>query len=168
MKLIAVVRIEAQAGNADLSEPSLPKKLAGIITDSWPDRRPSALQIDFDARQTQRAFYAALLQELRRRLPPDMPLSVTALASWCAFDDWIGKLPIDEAVPMFFRMGPDHPPSDSPGWNYPIREPLCRGAAGVSADEAWPKLESGTRLYIFHPRAWNLVALSNLEGDMPR
>ncbi len=168
VKLIAVVRIDARAGTADLSDPSLPKKIAAIITQSFPDRSPSALQIDFDARKSQRAFYTALLQEVRRELPANIPLSVTALASWCAFDDWIGKLPIDEAVPMFFRMGPDHPPSDLPGWNYPIREPLCRGVAGVSTDEAWPKLKSDTRLYIFHPRAWNSIALSNLESDFPR
>ncbi len=30
---------------------------------------------------------------------------MTALASWCAGDDWLRDLPVDEAVPMLFRMG---------------------------------------------------------------
>ena len=168
MKRIAVVRIEAPAGIANLGDPRLPRTLAATITQSFVHGRPSALQIDFDARQSQRVFYSALLEEVRRKLPPDVPLSITALASWCAFDDWIGDLPIDEAVPMFFRMGPDHPPAATAGWTYPVREPLCRHAAGVSTDEAWPKLESGTRLYVFHPRAWNANALNNLEGNWPQ
>jgi hypothetical protein len=162
-KVIAVVRIEARAGDADLGDPDLPAKLSEIIARPA-NRRVSAMQIDFDARQSQRRFYTKLLQEMRLKLPANMPLSITALASWCAYDNWIGALPVDEAVPMFFRMGPEHPPSSTPGWDYPVREPLCRGVAGVSTDEAWPKLKSGTRLYVFHPRAWNKVALNNLEG----
>lgn len=167
-KVIAVVRIEAHARTADLSDPNLPAKVATIVSDSAAHRSVSAIQVDFDARESQRPFYASMLKELRGRLPKEMPLSITALASWCAFDDWISGLPVDEAVPMFFRMGPEHPPSSSMGWKYPVREPLCGGVAGVSTDEAWPELNSGTRLYVFHPRAWNTVALNNLEGYWPR
>ena len=42
-----------------------------------------------------------------RRSGPDVPLSITALASWCAQDRWMEGLPVDETVPMLFRMGPD-------------------------------------------------------------
>lgn len=167
-KLIAVFRIEAPGGVADLSDPELSPRLAGMIAECFKRRKVNAVQIDFDARQSQRAFYTGLLQELRRRLPTGTPLSITALASWCAYDNWISHLPIDEAVPMYFRMGPEHPAASSAGWTYPSREPLCRGAAGVATDEAWPKLRTGTRLYVFHPRAWNSVALSNLERYWPR
>ena len=66
-----------------------------------------ALQVDFDATVSQRAFYRDVLQQLRRRLPASMPLSITALASWCIFDDWLAGLPVDEVVPMVFRMGAD-------------------------------------------------------------
>jgi len=166
-RLIAVTRIEAHPGATDLSDPALPTKLAGIIADSLTRRGADAIQVDFDARQSQRPFYSSVLAALRRRLATRVPLSITALASWCAYDDWIGDLPIDEAVPMYFRMGPDHPASEIPGWNYPVREPLCRGRAGVSMDEAWPKLETGTRLYVFHRGAWNPIALSNLERHLP-
>jgi Protein of unknown function (DUF3142) len=37
-----------------------------------------AIQIDFDATTTQHAFYSALLQEVRRKLPSTTPLSITA------------------------------------------------------------------------------------------
>ena len=34
-----------------------------------------------------------------------MPLTITALASWCDGDDWIDGLPVADASPMLFRMG---------------------------------------------------------------
>ena len=67
----------------------------------------AALQVDFDAKRSERGFYAALLRSLRSQMPPQLPLSIAALASWCSNDDWISGLPIDEAVPMLFRMEPD-------------------------------------------------------------
>ena len=65
----------------------------------------AGIQIDFDALKSQRAFYRGLLRELRQKLPSSLKLSITALASWCVFDDWISDLPVDEAVPMLFRLG---------------------------------------------------------------
>ncbi len=127
-------------------------------------RRPgvSALQIDFDATYSQLSLYRALLQRVRAALPKDMPLSITALASWCGRDSWLSGLPIDEAVPMFFRMGHDAHPAE-PGWDYPLYEPKCMTSAGVSMDEAWPHINASQRIYVFHPRAWNPIAVHNLE-----
>jgi hypothetical protein len=65
------------------------------------------IQIDFDALETERDFYRSLLVRLRKKLPGSMPISITALASWCLFDNWIKDLPIDEAVPMMFSLGRD-------------------------------------------------------------
>ena len=65
----------------------------------------AAIQVDFDAVESERGFYAALLRDLRDRLPKTIRLSITALASWCIGDTWIKDLPVDEAVPMLFRMG---------------------------------------------------------------
>jgi len=63
------------------------------------------VQIDFDARKTERPFYSAVLSGVRAALPGDVPLSMTALASWCDYDTWLNALPVDEVVPMLFRMG---------------------------------------------------------------
>ena len=118
--------------------------------------------IDFDAGYSQHSLYRALLARVRAGLPQGMPLSITALVSWCGRDSWLAGLPIDEAVPMFFRMGHDAHPSE-PGWNYPLLEPKCMNSAGVSMDEAWPHINHSQRIYVFHPRAWNRIALHNLE-----
>lgn len=60
---ISVVRIEAP-GTIDLAiEPAAADLILGVLSTS-----PSALQIDFDARRSQRDFYTAPLRDLRRRM----------------------------------------------------------------------------------------------------
>ena len=146
---IAVVRIEAPGAIDTALEPEAADLILDVLTPS-----PAALQIDFDARRSQREFYTALLHDLRRRMPAGMPLSITALASWCSNDDWIGRLPVDEAVPMLFRMEPDRrfAPPDLP-W-FRIREPLCEGSVGISTHEPSPVSAAGKRVYIFADRGW--------------
>ena len=160
---IAVVRIETAGPIA----PGLEQRTAELILEGI-DRPPfAALQVDFDARRSERPFYAAVLRELRRRMPPEMPLSITALASWCSSDDWIGGLPVDEAVPMFFRMEPDRrdAPADLP--QFRIREPLCMGSVGISTREPRGVSTAGKRVYIFPDRGWRedlpLIAQSDLR-----
>jgi uncharacterized membrane protein len=144
--LMAVVRVESggHAAAAPLAA------AAGAIADAARLPAVRALQVDFDAVASERSFYRALLQEVRRRLAPGLPLSITALASWCQSDDWISGLPVAEAVPMLFRMGPDH---YTPGSDF--RSPLCRSSVGVSTDELPARIPRGRRVYIFHPRAWS-------------
>jgi hypothetical protein len=160
---IAVVRIEAPGTIAAGME----RPTADLILDSIGRAPMAALQIDFDARRSQRGFYAAVLRDLRRRMPPDMPLSITALASWCSSDDWLGSLPVDEAVPMFFRMEPDrrYAPPGLP--QFRIREPLCMGSIGISTHEPVPADIAGKRVYIFPDRGWRedlpLVAENNSQ-----
>jgi hypothetical protein len=165
-RIIAVVRIEAYAAGTAIDAPGLPAQVASLIQHSAQKPRTAMLQIDFDATRSQRVFYINLLREVRKRLPQGMPLSITALASWCADDDWISGLPVDEAVTMLFRMGPDRPPTNLPGWTYPIREPLCEASKGVSTDEPWPALRGDERLYVFHPDAWTPPAMANLEAKV--
>jgi hypothetical protein len=115
----------------------------------------SGLQIDFDASASQREFYRQLIAQVRDEIPARLPLSITALASWCAGDDWLLGLPIDDAVPMLFRMGADTGEISlhlNSGGDF--RAPVCRQSLGVSTDESPPNLPAGRRLYIFSPRAW--------------
>jgi hypothetical protein len=124
-----------------------------------------AVQLDFDAVKSQRDFYRQLLIELRGRLNPSVPISITALTSWCVGDDWISQLPVSEAVPMLFRMGPDRNSvlmRLQAGGDFP--EPLCRQSAGISADEIEPRLPAGRRLYIFNPRGWTKKSLETIIG----
>jgi len=149
---IAVIRIEAPGEIA----PGLERVTAASILDAaTADPAIAALQIDFDARRSQRMFYVRLLRNLRRRMPPSLPLSITALASWCAYDDWLRGLPIDEAVPMFFRMEPDRrfAPPDLP--QLQIREPLCSTSIGMSTHEPYAGSLISKRIYIFSDRGWH-------------
>jgi hypothetical protein len=162
-KITAVVRIEAPQGRAKLDIPQLAEKVATQIVEASRRRQVSALQIDFDATKSQQPFYRSVIKEIRRRMPPGMPLSITALASWCSQPSWLNDLPVDEAVPMLFRMGGNIRLKKPPGWNYEATVPQCRTSVGVSTDEAWPGITADKRIYVFHPRAWNPVALENME-----
>jgi hypothetical protein len=101
-------------------------------------------------------------------MPAGMPLSMTALASWCSYDaGWIDNLPVDEAVPMLFRMEPDRRRIAEAGGlaavdhvrDFAIREPLCAGSVGISTTEAWPRT-AGLRVYVFPDRGWSRDGLS--------
>jgi len=140
--LMAVVRVESQ----DPHLPPVSDVAEAVAAAAIPEVR--ALQIDFDATLSQRAFYRDLLADVRRRMPPSMPLSMTALTSWCESDGWIAGLPVVEAVPMLFRMGPGERPSRT------FRPQLCRSSAGVSVDEPLREPPEAARLYIFNPRSW--------------
>lgn len=151
VKRISVIRIEAAGDIA----PGLERVTAASILDGVStDPAVAAVQIDFDARRSQRGFYIRLLHDLRRDMPPGLPLSITALASWCSYDDWLSGLPIDEAVPMFFRMEPDRrfAPADLPQLR--VREPLCATSIGISTHEPYGGSVEGKRLYIFPDRGW--------------
>ena len=179
---IPVIRIEAPR-QAVLDPANRAAALDAILSTA---REPdiAALQLDFDATRSQRAFYRDLLIDLRRAMPPHLPLSITALASWCSYDDWLSDLPIDEAVPMFFRMEPDRrraspsPSSASPVDDFRIREPLCRASYGLSTREPWPSDLAHKRLYIFPENGWRqdlpplqallpLKDLPSLERSLP-
>jgi hypothetical protein len=116
--VVAVVRIEADRLPAPTMSSRQRADAARAIA-RMADHSPAAIQIDFDATRSQRAFYRDLLVDLRSRLPPAMPLSITALASWCVYDDWIADLPVDEAVPMLFRMGADSAAIGEPTFSRP-------------------------------------------------
>jgi len=141
--LMAVVRVEPQ----DSKMPPVDAASAAIAeAAAIPNVR--ALQVDFDATLSQRAYYRDLLRNLRRRVPPSTPISMTALTSWCQSDGWIAGLPVAEAVPMLFRMGPGERPART------FRPDLCQSSAGVSVDEPLREPPSAARLYIFNPRPW--------------
>lgn len=151
---IPVVRIEAPP-NAVLNAENRDDAVDAILRSA---REPgiAALQVDFDATRSQRQFYRDLLVDLRSRMPANLPLSITALASWCSFDDWIGGLPIDEAVPMMFRMEPDRRRAPPNLDDFRIREPLCQFSAGISTTEPWPADLDGKRIYVFPDNGWHV------------
>jgi hypothetical protein len=118
-------------------------ELARMIAEVPALTRTTALQIDFDAPESARPFYRALLADVRRTIGSDAFLSITALASWCGKDSWLTDLPVDEIVPMFFRMGRQK-------IDPPLAFPACQSSAGVSEDEPTVRLPvTIKRVYTF-------------------
>jgi hypothetical protein len=154
--LISVVRVEAAEGPLPPVDEVAGAVVAGAIQGT------RALQIDFDATLSQRGYYRELLANVRHRLPASIPLSMTALASWCEFDGWITGLPVVEAVPMLFRMGPGERPSRT------FQTPLCRTSAGVSVDEPLREPPGAARLYVFNPRPWTEANYRTMRREVRR
>ena len=157
-KMIAVTRIESRkiTGQRASLSASQRKQLVSLVLQTLELENVAAIQIDFDAVTSERAFYRALLLDLRRDLPDNVPLSMTALASFCIGDPWIKDLPVDEAVPMIFRMGTDNNSIRNmlAGGN-DFREPLCRRSYGIAVDEPVAmQFDTSRRLYVFNGRPW--------------
>jgi hypothetical protein len=179
--LMAVVRIESLRGGlpgeySDQNAAPAPFsreqifRIANEIVSAAQITGVGAIQIDFDATLSEHNFYRELLLEVRKYLPAEMPLSITALASWCIGDRWLEQLPpgtVDEVVPMLFRMGTGkfevaHYLASGNGFTLPA----CMSSLGLSTDEAFSRdILSGNisigdgnprklRVYIFSPRAW--------------
>jgi hypothetical protein len=141
---MAVVRLEGTGPLPDA------QAIAGPILRDAARTGIQALQIDFDARASERAWYRDLLERLRAGLAAGVPLTITALASWCEEDSWIRSLPVSDAVPMLFRMG-----AGEPRGKVRFRAALCQSSLGLSTDE-WPaQAPHGQRLFVFHPRSWD-------------
>ncbi|WP_439328980.1 DUF3142 domain-containing protein [Corallococcus carmarthensis] len=163
--LIATVRLQMlPGGSLARFTPERLEALAGLL-DSLARRRAdvTALQLDFDARASEYDAYVDLLQRLRARLPPGMPLSITGLASWCVPGSWIARAPVEEVVPQLFRMGPD-----GPVWRARFARGLprpCAGSMGLAMDEWQPVPPGVSTLYLFNPRPWTPDAFARAVAE---
>lgn len=165
--LIAVTRIETQ--KPAVLRPSYSEEqiveMARLVSETLNRPNVRGIQIDFDAVASERRFYKRFLERLRNELPPDFPLNMTALASWCLGDLWLNDLPVDEAIPMVFEMGSDTERvraylAKGNDW----REPLCTASYGVSVDE--PPVEGlapNRRMYYFKNTAWSGTGIRGLR-----
>ena len=166
-KLIAVTRIESQkttGGRPTLSGVQR-ERLVALILKTVELGNVSEIQVDFDAVTSERVFYHSVLEDLREKLPEDMPLSMTALASFCLGDRWLEDLPVVEAVPMIFRMGTDDRQIKNLLANgKDFREPLCRRSYGIAVDEPLEMtFDKSRRLFLFNVRPWTEKDLASLQ-----
>ncbi|MDP3508918.1 MAG: DUF3142 domain-containing protein [Candidatus Melainabacteria bacterium] len=177
----AVARVEMKQMPAEGEIDEVSAKLASSIVHLvLAHSRFDGVQIDFDAKQLERPFYVKLLKHLRQQLPPNLTLSMTALASWSQGDHWLrqsiahDQLPVDYVVPMFFTMGvgkeqalrllQDNLPGPFNGH--------C--ALGLSLSEAStislisPKLKNLDRIYLFCSPGWQkdrMITAGNLVNQ---
>jgi hypothetical protein len=169
-RLIAVTRIESQktTGLPSALSTTQKQKLLDFVLKTAQLRNVAAIQIDFDAARSERVFYRDLLNQLRQKLPDNMPLSMTALASFCVGDRWLDDLPVDEAVPMIFRMGADsHSIQTFLTSGNDFKEPLCRRSYGIALDEPIAiNFDRSRRKYIFNARPWTETDISALQQEV--
>lgn len=161
--LIAVTRIETDKKNlpalSDFQQTQIIESVKKTL--DFPNVR--AVQIDFDVMVSEREFYRELMKKLRSELAPDISLTMTALASWCAGDVWFEDFPVDDVVPMAFRMGADDEAvraflASGKDWN----STPCRNSYGVALDEpVRMDFKPGRRIYVFNSREWR-------SGDLQR
>lgn len=165
--LIAVTRIETgkqKSNKSDLSDEAR-EKVVSLIKKTLELPKARAVQIDFDATESERNFYRAVVNDLKKQIPPNTPLTMTALASWCVGDAWFADLPVDEAVPMAFEMGAD----DFEIRKFLIaendwREPLCRQSYGIAVDEPLKvNFRPNRRFFYFKSKPWNESDLGKLD-----
>jgi hypothetical protein len=108
---------------------------ARMIVDLARITHANALQIDFDAPESARPFYRALVADVRRELGPDVFLSVTALLSWCATPhSWLDNLLADEIVPMAFDPGVRPGAGVPAGMEISWPDPVCRKSVGIGVE----------------------------------
>jgi Protein of unknown function (DUF3142) len=147
--LLAVTRIEATPAELSDLDDDLLRRFAMAIAATASLPRVRGVQIDFDATLSQRPLYRRLLHEVRRQLGPETFLSMTALASWCMRDDWLEGLPVNEVVPMLFRMGPGERVPER------LRGGGCGPALGTALDEPLSRSLSASRVYVFNADPWS-------------
>ncbi|WNG15646.1 DUF3142 domain-containing protein [Cystobacter fuscus] len=161
----ATVRIEMrQGGSLAHVAPELRQRLVERLVTIAQGVKAAALQIDFDARESETEAYLTLLGELRGRMPPGLPLSITALASWCGSGSWLARAPVDEVVPQLFRMGPDdvrHYERAQRGF-----APPCARSVGLALDEWRAPPASASTVYLFNPRPWTATAFTEAHSKL--
>ena len=164
--IVSVVRIEADAAAAVDADPA---RVADAIVRAVQRPGTRALQLDFDATRSQRDLYRRILHDVRARLPRGLPLSMTALASWCAGDPWIDELPVDEVVPMLFEMGPDRfAIAGRVHEDAPFGERRCAAAVGISMREPPGRLPRASRAYVFAYASWTRESAAAAVREVAR
>jgi hypothetical protein len=147
--MIATVRLEVD----HVGGVGLPPAHDAAIAAAEAARMPglSALQIDFDARLSERVWYLEFLREIRRIVSKSLPITITALESWCEEGrSWLDRAPLSDATPMLFRMGVEENRAPQ---KFPVA--ACNASVGISTDEMPERIpRMANRVYIFHPGPW--------------
>jgi hypothetical protein len=151
----AVVHVEIDPRRVPQWTPTLRRRTAAAVLHYAQAVPAGRVQVDFEVVASQRGMLLDLLADVRAGLPETTRMSMTALASWCDTEDWLGSAPVDEIVPMLFRMqlaGERLRKRLAQGQDF--RNPRCRGALAVSTDSPIVRAPAGRRVYLFNPRSW--------------
>ena len=123
------------------------------------------VQLDHDARASERPAYLRLLAAVRAAMPRERTLTMTALASWCSDDVFLdaASRQVDGVVPMVFAMGREGPLVRTRLHAAPFDVAACHAQLGVSIDE--PALpHRGADVWAFSSRAWTPARFAALRA----
>lgn len=163
----AIVHVEIDQGEPLAWTTRLRSRVAAAILHharAFPARR---VQVDFEVRASERQVLLEVLEDVRRGLPRGTLLSMTALASWCDTERWLDRAPVDEIVPMLFRMqeaGDALKNRLAAGGDF--RNPRCRSAFAVSTDTPVVRAPRGRRVYLFNPRSWTEADFRKVRAEV--
>ena len=159
-RAVGTVHVEIDRGRKLRWSPGLRAEAAAAVLSTLRSGF-TEVQIDFEVRASEHAVLLDLLRDVRAGLPPGTWLSMTALASWCDTERWLSAAPVDEVVPMLFRMGPG---------GEALRQRLasggdfgdarCHRSLGVATDTVPVRLPPGRRIFLFNPRPWTVEDLA--------
>ena len=121
-------------------------------------RDAQRLQLNFEAVESRRADWYALVAALRAQMPATQRLDVTALADWCMHEDFLPRS-VDRVVPMLYSLGPVSPAlSRVLDGTQPFPASICNASLGVTADTlmnvSYGLISRADRLYVFSSDAW--------------
>lgn len=163
--LIAVTRIETSREKRPGLSQMQQKSIVQYLKKSIELPNVKGVQIDFDALESERKFYRELIADARNSIYPNISLTITALTSWCLGDKWLDGLPIDDAVPMLFDIGPNRKEvTDLLERGEDFSEPKCRNSYGLSVNEPpIAGLKKVRRIYLFKSNAWTQNDLGTIN-----
>lgn len=155
--VLPVVHVDAFARWRPALDAAQEDALVRTIVDVAAHAPADAVQVDFEAAPSQRAFYRRVLERVRARRPTTW-LSITALSSWCLDDRWTAGLPVDDIVPMAFELGPG---ADAVrrriGTLAHWPEAGCT-SVGAATDEPALHLPAHRTLFLYSPTPWTAAA----------
>ena len=162
--LVGVVHVEIDRTRPLAWTPDQRARTTAAILWLTRDPRLAERQIDLEVRRSERPVLLSLLADLRAALPR-ATLSMTALASWCDTERWISAAPVDQVVPMLFRMSPGGAGLRARlAAGGDLADPACRTALGVATDTALPLVPPGRRMFLFDPRPCTAADLKTRTG----
>jgi len=163
----AVIHIQIDHREPLAWSPELRARVSGAALSYALAAKTPRVQIDFEVRQSERQILLDVLGDVRRGLPKGVVLSMTAIASWCVTEDWLKDAPVDEIVPMLFRMGESGKTIEkSLAKGRDFSNPRCRTALAISTDSPILRAPPGRRVYLFNPRSWTLAEFDKMRRQM--
>lgn len=139
------VRAKRSGRYGDAEQKVILEAIRRLVADS----RTEVIQLDFEVYNSQRDFYKDLIRSIKEE-NPNLKLSVTALASWCARDAWLKDISVTEIVPMLFD--PSHKNGDA---RHALPQASnCKTAVGIATYETYRSFPRAKTYYIFSNRAW--------------